>query len=136
MCSFMKKLIVSILAFLYITSTCEATVYVHYCMGEQISFSFIAQHSGNCHKCGMKKSGGGSSCCRDEQKVLKSDPKQGLATPFLGTNFAKKITYLDSEYYSYSKLVKFSSALLNAFTHDPPGDHPVPDYLMNRILLI
>src|SRR5271156_2096139 len=105
----MKKLIVSILAFLYITSSCEATVYVHYCMGKQISFSFIAEHSGNCHKCGMKKSGEGNSCCRDEHKVLKSDPNQGLTAQFIATSFAKKITYLDSERYSFSEPVILSS---------------------------
>lgn len=132
----MKKLIVSVLAFLYISSSCEATVYLHYCMGKQVSFSFMPEHSGNCHKCGMKKTGGTKGCCKDEKKVLKSDPNQGLSGLNFSTSLPKKSTYINSEYYSFSEPVAISKVRVNTPTYGPPGDHPVPFYLMNCLLLI
>ncbi len=133
---FMKKLIVSILAFLYITSSCEATVYLHYCMGKQVSFSFMPEHSGNCHKCGMKKAGSGNGCCKDEKKILKSDPNQGLSALNFATGIQKKIASTGIEYYSFSKPVLLSKVNISSENHGPPGNNPVPFYLMNCLLLI
>jgi len=132
----MKKIFVSILAILYICSSCDATVYLHYCMGKQVGFSFTPVHSANCHTCGMKKSAHGNGCCRDEKKILKSDPGQGLSAQFLSSSFAKKITYLYAEHAIYSAPVLASKVMINQLPHGPPGFLPVPGYLMNRRLLI
>jgi hypothetical protein len=132
----MKKLIVSILAFLYITSTCGATVYLHYCMGKQVSFSFMPEHSVSCHKCGMKKTGDKKGCCKDEKKVIKSGTNQGLSALNFSTGIQKKITFIGSDYYSFSKPVLLSKINISSEDHGPPGNNPVPFYLMNCLLLI
>jgi hypothetical protein len=132
----MKKLIVSILALLYITSSCEATLYLHYCMGKQVSFSFMPEHSVNCHKCGMKKTGDRKGCCKDEKKVLKSDPNQGLGALKCSANLSKKITFIHSGYRHFSEILLLAKVYLVPPDHDPPGNHPVPSYLMNCLLLI
>lgn len=132
----MKKFIVLILAFLYITSSCEATVYLHYCMGKQVGFSFMPEHSGNCHRCGMKKSGKGMGCCRDEKKFLKSDPNQKLSDLNFSISPIKSFAPIYSDYRSYSVSALISKAVVKSLPHGPPGDHPVPCYLMNCLLLI
>src|SRR5580692_5482101 len=76
MCIMMKKLFSFILGILYISSSCEASVYLHYCMGKRVSFSFSPEKSGTCHRCGMKKSAKGMGCCKDEEKIIKSDKSQ------------------------------------------------------------
>jgi hypothetical protein len=130
----MKKIFVFLLAFLYITSSCEATVYLHYCMGKAVSFSFFAGNSLNCHRCGMKKSGKGMSCCRDEQKLVKSDKSQKLAD-FPSFSIQKKFNTSLVTYTIYSFYRQPSSVNRLPF-HGPPGDNPVPLFLMNRLLLI
>ncbi len=132
----MKKLLVSILAILYITSSCEATVYLHYCMGKQVSFSFNPDHSRSCHTCGMKKSGKGNGCCRDEEKIIKSDPGPGISAQFISIDLSKKVTWLYTEYNIYSVPVLGSTVSLIPLTHGPPGYYPVPRYLKNCFLLI
>jgi hypothetical protein len=132
----MKKLIVSILAILYITSSCEATVYLHYCMGRQVSFSFLPEHSGNCHRCGMKKSAKSMGCCRDEQKLLKSDPNQKLTDLSWSTDLQKKLFSTYTQFHTYPEAILFSGMIKNSPTHGPPGGHPVPFYLMNCFFLI
>lgn len=133
---FMKKLIVLILAFLYITGSCEATVYLHYCMGKQVSFSFMPEHSMNCHKCGMKKKGDSKGCCKDEKKVIKSGANQGLSAQNFSSGIEKKIAFVSSDYHNFSKPVLLSKINISSENHGPPGIHPVPFYLMNCILLI
>ncbi len=133
---FMKKFIVSILAFLYITSSCEATVYLHYCMGKQVSFSFMPEHSVNCHKCGMKKTGDRKGCCKDEKKVIKSGPNQGPGSLIFSSGIQKKIVFIDSDYYSFSKPVLLSKVNISSENHGPPGNNSVPFYLMHCLLLI
>ena len=88
----MKKLLVFLLAFLYITSSCEATVYLHYCMGKAVGFSFTPGKSGNCDRCGMKKSTQGMGCCKDEQKIIKSDKSQKLTDLSSSNIHQKKFT--------------------------------------------
>jgi hypothetical protein len=134
--SFMKKLIVSILAFLYITSSGEATVYLHYCMGKQVGFSFLPENSTNCHKCGMKKSDNGIGCCKDEQKIIKSDKNQKLTDLGYPTKLQKKFIIIHNSFPVYSAAIINSKIIIHSPTHGPPGIHPYPCYLMNRVFLI
>jgi hypothetical protein len=133
---FMKKLFVSILAFLYITSSCEATVYLHYCMGKAVSFSFLPDQSKNCQRCGMKKSAGGMGCCKEEQKLVKSDKSQKLTDLNASTPQAKKWITIIATYASYSVQQLNTRIISHSPAHGPPGLKPVAVYLMNRLFLI
>jgi hypothetical protein len=134
--SFMKKLIVSILAFLYITSSCEATVYLHYCMGKQVSFSFLPEDSKNCHRCGMKKSDKGMGCCKDEQKLIKSDKNQKLTDLVYPTKLQKKFITVHNSLWVYAESLVSPCIISNASAHGPPGINTSYLYIMNRALLI
>jgi len=69
----MKKILVSIFAVFYLTSSVGATVHFHYCMNKLISWSLLNWDGDKCDKCGMEKDGG---CCKDEQKFVKNSIDQ------------------------------------------------------------
>ena len=64
----MKKAIVAILAFLYVSIASGVVVNIHYCMGTLASVEYGFQDSAPCSKCGMKEKKG---CCHTEFKVVK-----------------------------------------------------------------
>ena len=93
----MKKLLATILAFVYLSTSMGATIHLHYCMGKLASWGLINHESKNCGQCGMiKKTPASQSmtakmdCCRDEHKQIKTDNDQKL---------------FSSEFFKYSNLV-------------------------------
>lgn len=68
----MKKLVVTILSFLYLTSTIGATVHFHYCMDKLVDSGLWHNNDKQCGKCGMEKSQeNDNGCCKDEHKQVK-----------------------------------------------------------------
>lgn len=73
----MKKILVTILAFIYLTVSCGATVQLHYCMGKLANWSIWQFTEKKCGKCGMEKATKDSKgCCKDEQKQIKFEKDQ------------------------------------------------------------
>ena len=70
----MLKLFVTILSFVYLTSTVGATVHLHYCMDKLVDIGFSHNKDKKCGECGMDKSHkGNKGCCKDEHKQFKLD---------------------------------------------------------------
>jgi hypothetical protein len=133
----MKKLVVFLLAFLYIGSSCEASVYLHYCMGKPVSFSFSPEKSANCHRCGMKKSAKGMGCCKDEQKIIKSDKSQKITDLVSSDIQQKKFATVLMVYCAFEVNSCQSSTVIYFPSHGPPpGESPVSLYLINCLFLI
>jgi hypothetical protein len=76
----MKKLIVSILALVYLSSSTGTSVDIHYCMGKLVDWTFSHKEAKSCSKCGMEKNGSNEGCCKDEQKFLKNTDDQKTAS--------------------------------------------------------
>ena len=81
----MKKLLATILAFVYLCTSMGATIHLHYCMGKLASWGLIDHESKTCAQCGMIKKIPASQnmtakmdCCRDEHKQIKTDNDQKL----------------------------------------------------------
>lgn len=72
----MKKLLASILAIFYLSSSVGATIHLHYCMDKLINWSLTKSDGDKCDKCGMEKDGG---CCKNEEKVIKNNADQNIA---------------------------------------------------------
>ena len=64
----MKKVIVFILAFLYLGVSSGIAMEIHYCMGKKAGVDFYGKDSDKCGKCGMKEKKG---CCNDEHRFYK-----------------------------------------------------------------
>ena len=77
----MKKFVVAILSFLYITTSSGAVVHLHYCMDKLIGWGLWSnkETGDKCGKCGMNKSGKKKSCCKDENKLVKIEKDQNTA---------------------------------------------------------
>ena len=63
-----KKLMITILAFLYLGLASGVIMNLHYCMGELSSVEYGYDNHEGCGKCGMKETVG---CCSTESKVVK-----------------------------------------------------------------
>jgi hypothetical protein len=66
-----KKIIVAILAFLYLSVSSGIAMEIHYCMGEKAGVEFYGNNNDKCGKCGMTEKKNG--CCNDEHKFYKLD---------------------------------------------------------------
>jgi hypothetical protein len=82
----MKKVIASIFAVLYLSTSMGATVHLHYCMGRLVAWGLLEHSSNNCTYCGMQEKTmpegcfvGMKNCCHDENKQIRNvkDQKKG-----------------------------------------------------------
>ncbi len=65
----MKKILVAIIAFLYMGVSSGIAMDIHYCMGKKLGADFYGGVNDKCGKCGMKNKAKG--CCNDEHKFYK-----------------------------------------------------------------
>ena len=77
----MKKIIVFILALIYITTSSGVAVNMHYCMGKFLTWDFSHYEDQYCSNCGMKETKS-KGCCQNEQKILKVEDDQNTAADF------------------------------------------------------
>ena len=131
----MKKIFVFFLAFLYITTSCEAAVYLHYCMGKQVGFSLFPRDMASCQKCGMKKSGRSMGCCKDEQKIIKTEKTQKATDLSFSVSHPNKYP-VPAVFYNYTAfLPDLLTGKLHP-AHGPPGLPAMPIYLVNGVFRI
>lgn len=68
----MKRILVAIIAILYLASTSGATINFHYCMGELVDANISSEKKEKCKKCGMpQKKRASKACCEDTHKLVK-----------------------------------------------------------------
>ncbi len=73
----MKKIIIGIVALIYIVVSSGIAMDIHYCMGKKAGVDFYSNGSDICGKCGMEEDKTG--CCHDEHQFVKlSDSHQNV----------------------------------------------------------
>ncbi|HEY1009927.1 MAG: HYC_CC_PP family protein [Daejeonella sp.] len=80
----MKRFFITVLAVFYLGVSSEATVHIHYCMGELIDLSFSSDKTEKCGNCGMDKSSS-ENCCKHLQHKFKV--KDSLTASKVGYHF-------------------------------------------------
>lgn len=76
----MKKLLIIIIAMLYISTSTGAVIHMHYCMGKLSDWGFWQNETDECGKCGMEKnSNENNKCCKDEHKYIKNTADQKVS---------------------------------------------------------
>lgn len=134
----MKKIVVFLLAVLYLGLSSGATIHLHYCMGRLVSSSLVRNFSASdkCNKCGMPKKDNGKSCCKDEHRNLKIERDQNVNTDnILSIKLAQ--TAVVSRFIEYTPLLKPSfSNFINIGSNEPPVRSNIPVYLRNRVFRI
>lgn len=135
----MKKVIASILAVLYLSTSMGATVHFHYCMGQLVSWGLLDHAKGNnCDFCGMPKVGasgecmvGMKNCCHEEQKQLKNDKDQKLGQIALRVLKAELLV-ADLPHAPWVIMFAASSVNSQPVAHGPPLLGNKPLFLRNR----
>ncbi len=136
----MKRLLVSLLAILYLASGAGFTLREHYCMGQKIgaAIEHTAHHTDThrCDRCGMEQKRN-NGCCKDEVKTFKSSPEQVLAKALSipAPLFSAVLAQIPQP--TYGAPVLFAAAALPAAPlHGPPLSSGVPRYLRVRSIRI
>jgi len=132
----MKKFLVAILAFLYISSSTGASVYMHYCMGELASAGLGNHTTKTCDKCEMENTGQkGKDCCKNENKFFKSQTDQD-ATVSVYHLLQPIAIVLPVSYFEIPSADICSIAAEYPISHAPPQISSVAVYIRNCVFLI
>jgi hypothetical protein len=133
----MRRVLVSLLAILYLAAGAGFTLREHYCMGQMIgtSLEHPAHQSDThrCDRCGMEKKSN-KGCCKDKIKILKASPDQTVAKAF--SHQAPVLDIEQPSVYSYSPDAPVFATNTHpaAPTHGPPLASGLPLYLRVRCL--
>ncbi len=138
----MKKVLATILAFVYLSTSMGATIHLHYCMGKLASWGLINHENKNCEGCGMVKNKTAShsmtakmDCCRDEHKQIKTDKDQKLfPVEFLKSNNLSQAIFLNESSTEGFKAFSFSIEFPN--TNAPPLLNKLPLFVLYRNLRV
>ncbi|HTH31027.1 MAG TPA: hypothetical protein VL946_06730 [Lacibacter sp.] len=132
----MKKLVVAILSFLYISTSSGATLQMHYCMDKLVDWSIGHTDDKNtCNNCGMEKDGQGKNgCCKDEQKQLKIEKDQKIAQSFQVMQLVA--TALPVPFISFAQQLPSSATEENPCSNAPPLTDNTSLYIRNCVFLI
>ena len=125
----MKKILVSILAVFYFTSSVGATVHLHYCMDELINWSLLNSDGNKCEKCGMEKDGG---CCKDENKFVNNNVDQKIAESSIQLKqmaaVATPAIFIYTSEYHFNSIIQESHP-----SHAPLRNDGVGVYILNSV---
>lgn len=123
----MKKLLVTILAVVYLTVSSGATINMHYCMGKLMTVDLQQEQKGTCGSCGMEKSGH-KGCCKDEQKKLQIEKDQKISESSSQFQYAVSEISVPTYFsYSYSPSLSISYPV----SHTSPGLGTIPIFIRN-----
>lgn len=129
----MKKFLLTILAFIYITSSTGATLHMHYCMGKLADLGFIKKISKSCSKCGMEETGNG--CCRHEAKFVKNNTDQ--KTTESAVQFTLLIYTTPHLFFEDVLSDNFPAiTLVSPVSYPPPRDGGIAYYIRNCVFRI
>lgn len=131
----MKKFLVTILALVYLTVSCGATVQIHYCMGNLVHWNLWTSIDKNCSKCGMKKvTKKHNGCCKDDHKHIKLIQDQNInnalqMVQLFATGFPVRLLLFPD--YTFISVAKNTLGI-----HSPPRSSGIHIHIRNCVFLI
>ncbi len=111
----MKKIIVAILAFLYLSVSSGIAMEIHYCMGKKAGVDLYGSGTDKCHKCGMKEKKG---CCNDEHKFYKINDSHKIVSNDL--NFETPVALITNNFPLFDFLLVNKPAEEKINNNSPP----------------
>jgi len=132
----MKKISVTIFAFLYLAVSSGATLHLHYCMGKLVKWELLhKKDNGKCSKCGMAKSDAKDGCCKDENKLVKIEKDQKVAENSYTVQLFL-VAVIASSFVNTPIVPLLSVTIEDHFDHSPPRSNGVAVYIRNCNFLI
>ena len=127
----MKKLLIIIIAMLYISTSTGAVIHMHYCMGKLSDWGLWHNEADKCSECGMEKnSNQDNNCCKDEHKYIKNTADQKVSETNLQFiqlfSIALHVSYIDTPFEEFSTVTEE-----NPRTNAPPLLSNVSVYIRN-----
>jgi hypothetical protein len=110
----MKRLLVILLALIYITTTSGIVISTHYCMGEVADVAFGQKEADTCGTCGMDNKG----CCHDDLDVIKLTDNHHVA--FQSTELPSLEPIVIAHSASEKRFVALRSVPGGINNHSPP----------------
>ena len=111
----MKKVIISILAFLYLGVSSGIAMEIHYCMGKKAGTDLYGNSNNKCPKCGMKEKKG---CCNDEHKFYKlNDSHKNVSNDL---NFEAPVAFITNTFPLFNFLLANKTAEEKINNNSPP----------------
>ena len=127
----MKKLLIAILAIVYLGVSSGVAMTIHYCMGKVSSIDLLHQND-KCGKCGMKTGSGG--CCKDEFKIFKLKDSHKLITNEI--NILLPVAFIDNPGYIFSSGLYASAASSDHNNHSPPVSQGISLCILNCVFRV
>lgn len=130
----MKKILLGILAVLYLITTSGVVVTIHYCMGKFSSAEYGATAVHYCDKCGMKEKANKPGCCHSENKIFKVADSHNYVTTtvdFLKIPAASPVSLFSTE----QPLTGIEKVVALQY-HTPPDKRSTSVYLYNSVFRI
>ena len=133
-----KKILVAIIAILYLGSSSGATLHLHYCMGELMGATVeLGQQADKiCDSCGMPKSqAAGKGCCKDEHKAIQLSKDQKAAAAYM--QLLQSAVAVEPQSYPDAAAVQLAQVVLTgALAHAPPGTGQPPLFIRNCVFRV
>jgi hypothetical protein len=129
----MKKIIVAILAILYMGMSSGIAMDIHYCMGKETGVDFYSKgtEDSKCDKCGMKHMKG---CCGETHKFYKLTNSHKSVSNDI--NFGTTIVAILTTFPLSGYYLPITIAAQTANNYSPP-DYARPSYcIMNSVFRI
>lgn len=127
----MKKLLVAIFAFLYISTSVGATVHVHYCMGKLAGWEIGIAESKTCGKCGMQKSlQKQNGCCNDENRLIQNNTDQRITESAFQLTQSTTIA-IPVSFFEIPLATIFSVTIDKPGNNSPPRLGAMPIFILN-----
>ena len=132
----MKKILVAILAVMYMGVSTGATLHLHYCMGQLVGWDLGHKESDDCGKCGMKKQLSQSKgCCKDEHKQIKLDNDQKAVESAIQLMHTSGAVLLPA-YGVLPESHPVAAAIVQPVGHSPPRSSSVAIFVLHRVFRI
>lgn len=134
----MKKVVVYIIALLYIWLSTGAIVHMHYCMGKFVGSSLWSNNNNEtevCGKCNMSQKASKHKCCKDEKKLVKVVEDQKIADSVYQIS-QLNYTGITLNYFTISETPVPSQVQEKLRSNSPPVYYRVPIYIRNSVFRI
>lgn len=129
----MKKLLLSILTFIYMAVSSGIAMEIHYCMGKEAGVDYYNyEDKKKCGKCGMKEKKGG--CCSDEHRFYKLEDSHKQVSNDI--SFYAGDIAIAEPVTSYDPVLPAAAEYLTVPIHGPPDIHGPSLRVLNCIFRI
>ena len=133
----MKKIVFTLLTFLYLGTSSGFAMHLHYCMGMLIEANFVENTLDDCENCGMERSlTDDNGCCSEESQLLKVDNKKEEDSFTLKVLQSINVALAPNVFEIPQFLQLATIASDYPLVNSPPRTTKTPVYLLNCVFRI